>query len=138
VEFSDIAPVVVALIGLVGLVVTRPRRSHLRDEVEQDQRIVAKLPAKSENRAALQSSIDARVEQIARSGEGSRDSNGIGAGVALLVVALASGWGALQGGWWGWLWVLAVACGAMGLFGLIESVPKAPRDAQGNRTGVKD
>jgi hypothetical protein len=136
VELSEVGPIVVAVSSLLALVVGRPRRSHLRDEVEQDQRIVAKQP-KSVSRDALQRSIDARVEQIALSNEGTRDGNGIGAAIVLLFVAGASGWGAMQGSWWGLLWILAVSAGAMALFGFIESVQKVPRDAQGNRTGAK-
>lgn len=130
-----IGTAVTSLLGLLGLWLGRARRSHLRDEVEQDQRILANLADGSDLREVLQESIDARVRQIAGAVDKAttprREPFAIGLGIFFLVLAAAFGLRAVEGGWWIVLWLPVAFFGLFGLIGLIEGGRKVHRDEKG-------
>ncbi|WP_369374572.1 hypothetical protein AB1046_09270 [Promicromonospora sp. Populi] len=123
-----------SLLGVIGLWLGRTGRSHVRDEVEQDQRILANLPEHSSMRATLQKSIDARVRQIAgsvdKASEARRNPFGVGLAMFFLILATSFGWWAMASTWV--LWAPAAFFGFVGLIGLYRDGRKVPRDAAGN------
>jgi len=125
-----------SLLGVVALWLKRARSTHVRDEVEQDQRILANLHEQSTMRAVLQGSIDARVRQIAasadRASRARRDPFGVGLAIFLLTLGVALGWWAVQGGWWLLLWLPGAFFGLLGLVGLYQDGRKVLRDGKGN------
>ena len=138
VDWNPVAAVITALLGLLGVRLSRTRPSHLRDEIEQDLRILGHLPKMSPQRAELQQSIDVRIGQLAKSSDKRRDRFGMGLGIGLVALAGLTTWWALQGGWWILLWAPIVFFGLTGLVGFFESLPKASRDAQGNQISSGD
>lgn len=62
-----------------------------------------------------------------------RDSFGIVLSIIFLAIAGLLAWGALNGGWWTLLWVLAGPFALFGVVGLIEDATKHPRDDEGRR-----
>lgn len=65
--------------------------------------------------------------------EPSRDPFGIVLSIIFLTIAALLTWGALNGGWWNLLWVLAGPFALFGVVGLLEDARKHPRDDQGRR-----
>lgn len=133
VEWGAVATVIAALLGFLGVLLRRARRPHLRDEIEQDQRILARLPKTSSGRAALQASVDARVGQLARSSDKRNDPFGMALAIVFVALAVLFGWLALQGGWWVAVWLLVAFFGTFSVVGFVESARRVPRDAQGAR-----
>lgn len=125
-----------SLLGVVALWLKRARNTHVRDEIEQDQKILANLHEQSAMRAVLQESIDARVRQIAasadRASRARRDPFGVGLAIFLLTLAVAFGWWATQGGWWLLLLLPGAFFGLLGLVGLYQDGRKVLRDGKGN------
>ncbi|MFI2366620.1 hypothetical protein [Promicromonospora sp. NPDC019610] len=121
---------------MVALWLKRARSTHVRDEVEQDQRILANLHEESTMRAVLQESIDTRIRRLAASTDKAsrarRDPFGVGLAVFFLALAVAFGWWAVPGGWWLLLWLPAVFFGLLGLVGLYQDGRKVLRDGEGN------
>ncbi|MFD7308622.1 hypothetical protein [Promicromonospora sp. NPDC059942] len=125
-----------SLLGVVALWLKRARSTHVRDEVEQDQRILANLHEESTMRTVLQESIDTRVRRLAASTDkasrAKRDPFGVGLAIFFLALAVAFGWWAVQGGWWLLLWLPAAFFALLGLVGLYQDGRKVLRDGEGN------
>lgn len=129
-------PIVVAGVGLVGVVVQQWRqRPVLRDQIKADLEIWQALPAESSVRRDLLVDVDSRVRRLLKEEEElRRDSSGMALGV---IMTALFGWLS----WWIWtiggsyrlLEIVFIPLALMGVFGFVESTSKTQRDERGRR-----
>lgn len=130
-----VVSVVAALGGIVAAVMQGWRRPRLRDEIEQDLRIVNALPGGDSSRAELLSSVRERVGRLLGANEARRDPSGMVLALIFVALAVFFTYQSMRGGWANAFWLLVAFFGIFGIFGFVESCMKAERDARGRRLG---
>ncbi|MGW6013083.1 hypothetical protein [Streptomyces sp. NPDC055210] len=140
-NYQPIAAAVVAVSGLTSLYIQNRRTTmHAAEEIKRELEILAALPQGS----ALQEPLQTRVEDslrryIARKKDGVRDWSGATLAAILMVGAAFFGWMiADKGGWWWTSLVIAAPFAVFGVYGIVESLGVAQRDASGRRIQVDD
>ncbi|MFD7599564.1 hypothetical protein ACFWAN_03040 [Streptomyces mirabilis] len=137
-NYQPMAASVVAVCGVVGLVVQARRTRNVMDDAKRDLEVLALLPVTSGQRAALQQSIeDAVARYLADRRDKSRDPSGIVIALFLAATGAFLWWlAASNGGYWWWCAAVALPSSLFGVFGFVESVTLAQRDAKGNKIRV--
>lgn len=125
--------VLVAVIGLVSALLQVLRRGRrVRDDIEQDLRIIAALPSGSQARASLLASVERRVGVVAGELKVRRSYSGLLIALVLLLSSLVLLAQAVTvRGWWLLALIPAAPMFAMSFAGALTDGRKTLRDSSG-------
>ncbi|MEU8890358.1 hypothetical protein [Streptomyces sp. NPDC048442] len=134
-NYQPMAAAVVAVCGVVALIIQGRRARHVMDDVKRDLEVWVLLPEASEQRPALQNSIEEAVASyVADQRDKTRDLSGMVLAVLLAVAGSFLWWlAASNGGYWWWCAAGAAPFSLLGVGGFFESSARTRRDSKGNR-----
>ncbi|MFI0788559.1 hypothetical protein ACH4Q6_23535 [Streptomyces lydicus] len=133
-KWTDLTPVLIALLSLAGVVwQSRRTRYDGRDRLKRDIELLAMMPDDLEGKSRYREHVDASITTLIEDEDvRSRDWVGISMGLTLLTIAVVLAWaGVSNGGWWHLLTLTAGVVLFTGVACLSISLGKHRRDERG-------
>ncbi|MDC7338553.1 hypothetical protein [Streptomyces lydicus] len=133
-KWTDLTPVLIALLSLAGVVwQSRRTRYDGRDRLKRDIELLAMMPDDLEGKSRYREHVDASISTLIEDEDvRSRDWVGISMGLTLLAIAVVLAWvGVGNGGWWHLLTVTAGFIVFAAVVCLSISAGKHRRDERG-------